>query len=181
MIRHMGIPAAVALWAGLFATSAEAALAKQQACMTPPEVSALVLVLAPQAFAAVGTACAATLPPAALLRQSNGTFMAKYRAEAEAAWPQAKSAIGKIAGEQAAPFLETDMIKTMMTTMFVPMITKQIKPQDCGKIDHIVSLLEPLPPRNAAELITTILEIANEDNLRKGKKADLPICPSTQP
>ena len=65
----------------------------------------------------------------------------------------------------------------MVIAMIAPELAKVIKPKDCATIDHMVTALAPLPPANFAEAIVTVVEMVDKDNVAKGKKRDLPICP----
>lgn len=177
MRKRIGIPVAAALWIGLGATTAQAAATS---CVTPAEGAGLMLVLAPEAIKGVGTACAQALPPTALLRQTGGAFMEKYEAEANAAWPQAKLALGKISGGNSSAMLESDLLRQVLSATIVAEVTKGIKAKDCGAIDHIVTLLAPLPPKNAAELVVTIIQMKDEGD-RAGSKSEFPICPMIKP
>lgn len=174
MTMRTGVCAAIS-W---FALGAQALAAPPGACVTPAEASGLMLVMAPEAFKAAGTACAAALPPTALLRQSNSALLQRYQAEAEAAWPAAKGAFGKLIGKDDAAFAQSDLMRPLLTALLAPAIAKDIKPADCPRIDHIVTLLAPLPPRNAADLVVEILQLTNAADAHKGKKSDLPLCPA---
>ena len=175
MMRRISAPAAAALWLALGATSVQAA-ETENPCVPPDEAAALMLTMAPDAVRAVGTACAQTLPPTALVRQTSGPFLDKYQAEADASWPKAKLAIAKIAGGKGSP-LDPDALRPIISALILPAITKGVKPKDCVAIEHIVSLLAPLPPHNAAELLVTILELKSAKE-KPGTKSDLPICPA---
>jgi len=188
MTRRISFPAAAALWMALGATSAQAAEVAP-ACVTHGEAVSLVLVLAPEAIKAAGTACTQVLPATALVRQTHGAYLQGFQAEADRAWPQAKTGIGKLAagsgkdgegaetGKLIAAMLDSDQIRPMVIAMLAPELAKAIKPKDCGMIDHVLTQLAPLPATNFAELIVTILEMVDKDNIAKGKKRDLPICP----
>lgn len=182
MRKGVSAPAAILLWAGLCATGGQA-VAQTPQCLTREEASGVVLVMLPEAFRAVGTACAQALPPTALLRQASGPFIEKYQAEADTAWPLAKSGIAKIAGgDKASPFLDSDLMRPMLSAILAPLIAKKIKPADCSTIDHIVTQFTPLPPRNLTEVIVSILEIVQADDEKAGKKkTDIPICSIAKP
>ncbi|MES2055484.1 MAG: hypothetical protein V4564_06090 [Pseudomonadota bacterium] len=174
MTKRIGLTAAIALCAGMSATGVQAAETAAKPCVTPQEASGLILFIAPEAFKAVGDVCATTLPAGALLRQTSGAFIEKYRAETDAAWPMAKAALVKISGDDIKPALESDAFKPMMATMMAPIIAKDIKPKDCAQIDRIATLLAPLPPRNAAELVVTLIQLAGD----KKESSKLPVCPA---
>jgi hypothetical protein len=175
MTRRISTPAAAALWLALGATSVQAA-ETENPCVPPDEAAALMITLAPDAVRAVGAACAQALPPTALVRQTSGPFLDKYQAEADASWPKAKLAIDKIAGGKGLP-LDPDAMRPIISALILPAITKGVKAKDCVAVDHIVALLAPLPPRNVAELLVTILELKTA-NEKPGKKSDVPICPA---
>ena len=175
MTRRISTPAAAALWLALGATSAQAT-ETENPCVPPDEAAALMLTLAPDAVRAVGTACAQALPATALIRQTSGPFLDKYQAEADASWPKAKLAIAKIAGGKESP-LDPDAMRPVISAFILAAITKGVKTKDCVAIDHIVSLLAPLPARNTAELLVTILELKTAKE-KPGPKSDMPICPA---
>jgi hypothetical protein len=174
--QRIGLTVAIALWAGMGATSVQAAEAAARPCVTPAEAWGLVLFIAPDAIKAVGETCTSVLPADALLRQTSGAFIDKYRAEQDSAWPSAKAALAKIGGDEMKPALENDTFKPMIGSLVAPMITKDIKPKDCTQINRIVTLIAPLPPSNAAELIVTLMQLGGE----KKETSKLPVCPASQ-
>jgi hypothetical protein len=177
-MRRISILAAFALCVGLGATGAQAAA---QQCVTSDEASELMLVLAPEAIKAAGTLCARTLPSTALLRQANSPLLARYQAEADAAWPQARSAIGRIGGLDANGLGDSDLMRPLLTALVLPTITGELKPKDCSAVDHIVTLLAPLPPRNAAELVVAFMQLGNANEAGRIEKHAFPICPEARP
>ncbi|MEP7008282.1 MAG: hypothetical protein ABI810_20045 [Sphingomonas bacterium] len=189
MMKRIPASAATALCLAVGATSAQAAEVAQPPCVTHGEAVSLVLVLAPEAIKAAGTACAQVLPSTALIRQTTGPYIQAFQAEADRAWPQAKSGIGKLAagsgkdgaesdkGKLIAAMLDSDQIRPMVIAMLAPELAKAIKPKDCATIDHMVTSLAPLPPANFADAIVTVIEMVDKGNIAKGKKRDLPICP----
>lgn len=177
-MRRISISAAFMLCVGLGATGAQAAA---QQCVTSDEASELMLVLAPEAIRAAGTLCARTLPSTALLRQANSSMLARYQAEADAAWPQARSAISKIGGLDASGLGDSDLMRPLLTAMVLPAITGELKPRDCPAVDHIVTLLAPLPPRNAAELVVAFMQLRNGDEASGNEKRAFPICTGARP
>lgn len=174
MTARNGFVAALALWAGLGATGVHAAQAAKP-CLTPAEATELIAFLAPEFIKGVGTACANTLPATALLRQTSGPFLAKYQAEATAAWPIAKGAMAKVA--ETGPIDIDDVgptMSSMVSEMISEMITKEIKTKDCVVVDRILSLLAPLPPRNTAELFVTIAQLRGPEE----QDGEFSICPA---
>jgi len=188
MMKRIPASAAAALWLAVGATSAQAAEVAQP-CLTHSEAVSMVLVLAPEAIKAAGTACSQTLPSTALIRQTTGPYIQAFQAEADHAWPQAKTGISKLAASSEkggkgsdtskliSAMLDSDQIRPMVIAMIAPELAKVIKPKDCATIDHMVTALAPLPPANFAETIVTVVEMVNKGDVAKGKKPDLPICP----
>ena len=177
-MRRISISAAFALCMGLGASGAQAAV---QPCVTSDEASVLMLVLAPEAIRAAGTLCSRSLPSTALLRQTNSSLLARYQAEADAAWPQARSAIGKIGGLDATGLGDSELMRPLLTAMVLPAITGELKPRDCAAVDHIVTLLAPLPPRNAADLVVAFMQLGNADKASRNEEQAFPICPAARP
>ena len=177
-MRRTSISAAFALCMGLGASGAQAAMPP---CVTSDEASVLMLVLAPEAIRAAGTLCSRSLPPTALLRQTDSALLARYQAEADAAWPQARSAIGKLGGLDAIGLGDSELMRPVLTSMVLPAITGGLRPKDCPAVDHIVTLLAPLPPRNAAELVVAFMQLGDADDASRNEKPAFPICPSARP
>lgn len=165
-------PALIAALLACTAASAQAALP----CIPAPEAAAVVSALAPDALRAVGTACATSLPPTALVRQTDGPLLDGYQAEADRAWPLAVGAIGRLLGPDAAQFTQSTMLRPMVATLLIPLIVAKVKPKDCAAVDRIVTLLAPLPPRNAAQLAVTLLQLSRA--AKPNARDPLTICPA---
>lgn len=165
--RRIGL--AAALWAALGATTAQAAVP----CLSEPEAEALMITLLPDVIDAAGTACAASLPPDATLRGGLPALAGRYRAEAPAAWPQARAALGKVMGEQMKG-VDPELMRPLIGAMMAPMLAKEIKPADCPKIDRVVSLLSPLPARNTAGIVVLLFTLGTQG---KPDRAPFRICP----
>lgn len=163
--------------AAALSMSAQAVAQTPAPCMTNEEVQSIVLVLLPDAITAVGKSCEAALPATALLRRADAPLFTRYRAEVAPNSQRARTAFAKIAGKEAEPLLQSEGGLALMSAFISPMIAKGIKTKDCGAINQIVELLEPLPPSNMAGLFATILQIVERDNQGKGQKSALPVCP----
>ncbi|MBY8827885.1 hypothetical protein [Hephaestia mangrovi] len=165
--------AALAALAGLSANAAQA----QTPCVTTPEATSIALVAMPEVIRQVGQICAARVPAGSLLRQTDGTFIARYQAEAERAWPAARTALGRVAGPDIAPLLQSDFTRPMLVSLLAPALVDAVKPQDCSEIDRIVTLAQPLPPQNAAGLIVATLKLTRDKQAEFGNATlDIPIC-----
>lgn len=153
----------------------------QSACMTRAEAEALVLYIAPDLIREAGRICAPALPPTALLRQPSGALVAKYRAEADGAWPLARSAFGKLAGASGEldgimQLLDSQFAKPAAGPMAAQILVAGLDVRDCDAIERAVTLAAPLPPRNAAGLLATLVDLAGREAVRSGKQPRLSIC-----
>lgn len=164
---------ALAIPAMLSATAAQAQAQAAKPCITAAEGEGLALYIMPDVVRSASQSCKAHLPATALLANP-APLVTKFRAESEGAWPAARDAFAKIAGDEVAPFLEGDMAKPMLAAMMGPMVAAEIKPKDCPAINHMVELLQPLPAKNTAALFITIAQLAmNKDGKTNDK---LPLC-----
>ena len=170
---------ALTLAAALTASSTASAQDLATPCVTADEAQGLLLAVAPDLFQAVATTCAARLPAGALLRQQRGAFIDKYRAAADGAWDQGKAALGKLVGGQAAGLMDSDYARPLLSGLVTALVVKQIKPDRCVAIDRLLTLMAPLPPRNTAGVVVTLVQLDNADRLARGRKPDLPLCPAS--
>ncbi len=175
MKRRIALPVALALIAGATAAvSQTVTTAIKLPCLTPPEAEAMVTAIIPEMIENVGQACARTLPPSALIRQTSGPFIDRYRAEADLAWPRAQAFVNRIAGTDASGLLNNAYARPLIATLIAPAVTKKVQPGDCATIERIVTLAQPLPPRSAAGLFVSIVQLV--DAKRGPGKAVLPVC-----
>lgn len=166
-------PSALAALA-LVATPATA----QIRCITTPEAEAMALVAMPDILHETGKLCASRLPARSLLRGDTTPLVARYQVEADRAWPTVQSAIVKLSDPMVDVLLQSQYARPMLTTLIVPLIVGRIAVEDCGTIDRLVTLLEPLPPRNTAGIVVVTLRYLKTEQAKGGKVAvpDLPLC-----
>jgi hypothetical protein len=167
------IGAAVALWMGLAATTAQAIDAKP--CLTEAEVQAVFLAVAPDAMRAVAQKCAPSVAAEATLKGGMSSFLAPYDAAAATAWPLALPAIAKMAGPDMKG-LDPAAMKPLIGPLIGGMAADKLTPKDCVTIDRAVTLLAPLPPANVAGLVV----LAASSGSKSGK-APFTICPVAAP
>lgn len=172
------LPAALAAMALPAAATAQAA---QPPCITQAEAEAMFLYMAPELIRQTGRTCAANLPAASILRDGSGRLVAKFQGESRAAWPVARQAVARLAGPEAQPILQSQFAEQVAASLIAPAITAGIQPGDCGYIDRIVTLIEPLPARNAAALIATLVQFGAEKDRETAARAPFRICPAPTP
>lgn len=169
--------ALMALAAAAVATSPAAAAAP---CLSTDEAEALVLAVAPDLIRQTGVQCATELPPNALLRRPSSSFLSRFQAEADSAWPRARTALAKLAGPDVQPLLESGFARTLLGSLVAPLL--QVQTGDCGAVNRLVTLLEPLPPRNAAAVVVTVVQLSEADRQKRGlRPSGLPICTGARP
>lgn len=165
--------AAIALWMGMAATTAQAAAEEAKPCLTEPEAQALITAVLPDVFQQIGRTCSAVLPENAILRGGLPPFVARYQAPADLAWPQALSAVTKMGGKDVAG-VDPRLLRPMMGPAIATAIADGIKPRDCPTINHAIELMSPLPPANTTGLIVLLASAVSKDK----KDSPLTICPS---
>lgn len=155
-----GITAAAAAWMALCGTGAHAtATVQEKPCITPAEVQAIFVSIAPGIVRSVRDTCKATLPRTAYLTTRGESLAQRYVDIAHTARPLAIAAFGRLGGEKVRDGLNDAMYEIMIEGMVGPMIVGELKPKDCPLIDRTLELLDPLPPSNMAGVITLLIEV----------------------
>lgn len=161
--------------------AAQAHAEKPAACITPAEVESVALVLLPDLMRGLNESCAAYLPATALLSQRNAPMIARYDAEVDSAWPGAREALLKIAnvkdGKQLDALMDVKFGRTFLAAFVVPGLVDSIKPEQCGTLNRMVEMFEPLPARNVAGIFSSILQLAEADKKDSEGGDNLNICP----
>lgn len=169
-----------ALLLAALALLSTSATAQPRPCLSAAEAESLALVALPDIIGETGRVCSARLPADSLIRRQQGPLIAKYQAAADRAWPGAKAAIVKLSDPTVSLLLQSEYARPVLTSLIVPQIVGRIDLTDCATIDRLVMLLEPLPPRNTAGVIVTVLRYLKADKMRGGKASvpGLPLCPA---
>lgn len=152
-------------------------------CVTGAEAQALATVALPDIIRQTGTICAGRLPADSLLRRSDSAMAKRFDAEADRAWPAARGALAKLSDPAAASLLDSRFARPLLSTLVTPLIVGRIAIKDCGTIDRLVTLLEPLPPRNVAGVIVTALQYLRNETPPAGTRnpvASVPLCPESR-
>jgi hypothetical protein len=168
------IAPALALAALATATTAQA---QQQACVASADLGDSVLYAMPIAFDAVSTTCSKQLKRDGFMATGGDAFIAKFRAKQDSAWPGAFRMIktfmaqegGDASGSDAdmaamIAALPEESLRPFVDGMVGQMIAGEIKPDNCGKIERVIELLDPLPADNYVGLVTFIIELADLKN-----------------
>ena len=164
----------------LMAAAAIASPVSAQAqCITAPEAEAMTLVALPDIIRETGRVCAAQLPATSLVRNQSSALIGRYQGEADRAWPSARAAIVKLSDPAVDALLDSEFARPLLTSLLVPQIVGRIAPRDCGTIDRMVTLLQPLPPRNTAGIVVETLRYLKSQKSRSGDIAAVAmlLCP----
>jgi hypothetical protein len=165
------------LLAAIAALSLVAApVSAQKPCLSAPEAEALTLVALPDILRETGRICTGRLAPASPLRVADGSFLSRYDAEANRAWPEARAAIVKLSDPATDLLLGSQYARPVLVSVVVPLIVGQIAVDDCPVIDRMVTLLSPLPPRNVAGVVVETLRFLKTEKA-KGRLVDVPDLP----
>jgi len=147
-----------------------------QPCLSPAEASSLAAYALPSALSGTAKRCAPALAPTSFLRSDGNALVARYAARKARNWPQARAAFLKIGskGDPGTDALLSGLpdasLQQMLDAVIEGMVAQEIPAERCQAIDHIVSLLAPLPAENTADLIVTVMGLASEGSKVKSDK-----------
>lgn len=162
-------------------TSAQA-LQAQNVCVAPEDAADAVVYMMPLAYEAAKVTCESELGDESFLFSSAGeAFAEKFRGQQDARWAGTirlfRVFINKEQDENDAMGemivnLPDDALRPFVDGIMQPIISQEIKPESCAKIDRVVELMSPLPAENVGGLIAFILpEVDVKDPPICGSKA----------
>ena len=157
------------LIAGLPGTAIAQSAAKS--CLSGEEAEGLVTYALPAAVRAISVHCAKTLPATAPLVQSGVVTAARYQIDADKAWPVASAAFDKLSGLPIAKTMGETALKPLIERTISGGVVQNLQAKDCKVADRFINILQPLPTRNMAMLITAMLETGSP-----ATRARLPIA-----
>ncbi len=152
----------------------------EKPCLEAAEAQALLVFILPGTFTQVSDQCRDALPPTSTLTRVGRTLATRYQPEAEAAWPLARAAFGKMSDPAMLKLLGDDTLKKLVSAGVASGITKAIKPKDCGTVDQFVAALEPLPARNMAMLVGALMEAGSKMDANGNRNSPFKICPKPE-
>ena len=146
------------------------AQAVAKGCLSNEEAEGLVTYALPSTMRALSKYCAKSLPPTAALVQSGVVTAARYQIDADKAWPVASAAFDKVSGLPVAKLMGEKALKPLIEETISSGVTQNFQAKDCSKADRLINILQPLPARNMAMLVTLLIE-----NGSAATRARLPI------
>lgn len=144
---------------------AAAPLAAQPADLDPQTVSAAARYALPLAFDGFLTTCSAELDENGYALSNEGRLTAKFSDGVDAAWPQAKTALMQLGGDQGdgmsdlIGMLDDEQLRPFVDGIIETMVAGEIKVKDCANIERGLEILDPLPADNVAELVGFLFEM----------------------
>lgn len=145
-------------------------------CVEPAEAQALLTFMLPGAFDALSDQCRSALPADAVLSRSGKALAERYRPEADAAWPMARQAFGKMADAGVLKILDDATLKKLVSAGIAGELPRQVKSKDCGTVDRFVAALEPLPAKNVAMLLGALIEVGSRADTQGRRSSPFQIC-----
>ena len=165
------------LCAGLaLVASTQAQAAEAQRCLNRGELRGLVAYVLPSVAEMVIERCKTRVPANAFLNTRGPQLVKGLRAGQSAAWPMARSAFIKLAGDEGEEMAE--MIEALPESTAGPIVEKVVedefgssfKVKDCADIDRVLGTMAPMQASNFVDLFTEVLIIGGRDD------KDIPVC-----
>ena len=128
-------------------------------CIERADAEDLITFVLPSLVEIAGATCAATLPAGSPLAPGSD-LAARYRSEAEAAWPGAKTAVGRITDRSLLSLLDDKALRKLLGETVAAKVGKEIRPASCASLDRLMAGLAPLPARNVARVIVALVDLS---------------------
>lgn len=173
-----GYRSAVGMIAAILAIAPGVAAAAQPVCLSKGEARSLLTYALPQVISGTGKRCQSQLPANSYLRTHGEELKARYAAQKNRYWPDARAAFLKLSSSKDAQFgeftrnLPDESLQPIVDIAVEGMVAQNIKPKSCDKIDLALDLLSPLPPENTAGLIALFVEIGAQAGRNAAQAAD---------
>jgi len=140
-------------------------------CLTPAQVSDVVLFALPSALDAVAAKCRPSLPANAYLLNGGHALSERLAAESQRHWQGAMMAMKSLGDKKMPEGISADTARSLVRDVMTAELLKKVSPADCGRINEGAELLAPLPPENLGRLFALAL-----DAMADGKKGSPRIC-----
>jgi len=168
-MRYLAIyRAGLALMAATATVSAQAAEPPAD-CLSEAEISALTVYVMPQLISATQANCKAYVAQDGFLATESAAMVQRYAAKADAAWPLAKSAFVKFAGDsksketQEFSKLSDDALRPLFDGIIKQKATEAIHPKSCHDIERLAKVLSAIDPDTTGALFSVIASLAIGD------------------
>ncbi|MEP0190972.1 MAG: hypothetical protein ABJP70_10135 [Erythrobacter sp.] len=157
---------------------AQAATAQaSKACVKQADIADAVVYAAPGLVKAAKRKCASELSKKSFLMSKGDKWAAKFVPLKNASWPGTKRIIKQVGSQQLGGSFSLDslpdsMLRPIADQTFPELLMRDFKKKDCAKVDRMLELASPLPPKNVGALAAAGLELT-------GSKKPV-VCPYTK-
>jgi len=142
--------------------------AQAQACVPQGQAAALVTFALPTLVTQIAIRCREQLPRNAYLIANSAILADRFRPDADAAWPEARRAIGdlftRFLGQPMPADMNGEMVRLLAEPALGALLAKQVAARDCATADEAVAAVAPLRGRDLGRLAALAATIAD----RKG-------------
>ncbi|QJU59408.1 hypothetical protein HL653_18065 [Sphingomonas sp. AP4-R1] len=147
-------------------------------CIQQDQAAALVTFALPSLVQGLAQRCGPELRSNSYLMANAGALADRYRPDAAAAWPAARTAIAGIftqfLGQEMPPEMNSDLVRQLAEPLLGNLLAKRISTTDCVAADSAISAAAVLPGRNVGRLAIVAIMLA--DRKDKGIAGVLHIC-----
>lgn len=153
----------LALTALLACAIAQPLAAQNRPQFSAAEVNAVALYAMPHAFRALQTRCGAQLPGDAYMRMNGDALGTRLDRASRGRFPAARAAMTRLVtseNPQMATLIQqlpAENVEPLARELIAGKVQSEVDLADCGKIDRILALLDPLPPESLAELMGVVV------------------------
>lgn len=153
-------------------------------CIPQDQAAALVTFALPSLVQGLAHRCGPELGGNSYLMANAGALADRYRPDAAAAWPTARTAIAGIfsqfLGQDMPKEMNSDLVRQLAEPLLGNLLAKRISTADCVAVDTAISAAAMLPGRNVGELAIVAVTLADKKD--KGIAGVLHICrPESRP
>lgn len=138
------------------------------------EVAQIARFALPSAFQAVQLRCRQHLAADAYLYAEGAALHSRLVAASRGSWPEARDiALGMLTrenSEMAGIFnqMPSETLRPFAEELIAGALASEIEPDNCGQIDRVLELLDPLPAENLAPLLGIIAAEAQKAKAQEG-------------
>lgn len=130
----------------------------QQVPLSAGEINAVALYAMPHAFRSLQTRCTGQVPAHAYMFAQGPAVSARLEQAARGRFPAARAAVTRLAARndpQMATILAAlpaENVEPLVAELIAGKVRSEVAAEDCGQINRVLELLDPLPPENLASL-----------------------------
>lgn len=165
-------------WATLGLSHAAQAQSEPAPCVEQPDIADASVFVMPVMLETLQSRCSAELSATGYLAREGSGLIERYRAMRDQTWPGTLRffetfANNELAKSNNAPIAEIgnlfgeasdDIMQMMVTEVIRTKLAPEIKTKDCGRIERLLEILDPLPPENVGGAVALIMDMVQPEN-----------------